>query len=246
MTEKTLSVVVPCYNEVDNIPLVLEDALSCPLVKEVVFVDDGSTDGSRELLLSLQSLRLSRDFSVLDADVKFAFHRKNKGKGAALHTGLSLVTGRYVVLQDADLEYSSEQYEKLMEPIRQNVADVVYGSRFLGARFDSSNIDLHAEGNRLVSLWTNMVSGTDLSDVATGCKMFRSDVLDSLQMRETGWGFDFEFAAAVRAQRLRVAEVAIPYYKKGVLPRKSVIATWSMLCAARYSRWGDRFWSLTG
>jgi glycosyltransferase involved in cell wall biosynthesis len=195
-----LSIVIPVYNEKDTILKVLDRIRQVDLPKEMIVVDDSSTDGTREVL---QSLPASSDLRVI-------FQPVNKGKGAALRAGFSAVSGDIVVIQDADLEYDPAEYPKLIEPILANKADVVYGSRFLGGPHRVL-FYWHSLGNRILTTLSNMLTDLNLTDMETCYKIFRAKILEEITLRENRFGFEPEFTAKVSKRRYRIFEVPISY-----------------------------------
>jgi glycosyltransferase involved in cell wall biosynthesis len=195
-----LSVVVPVFNEKDTIREVLDRVRQADLPKEIIVVDDGSTDGTRDMLQSMES----------SGDLKIILHPENKGKGAALRTGFSEVSGDIVVIQDADLEYDPAEYPNLIRPILENKADVVYGSRFLGGPHRVL-LFWHSVGNRVLTILSNMLTDLNLTDMETCYKVFRAEILKDISLRENRFGFEPEFTAKVGKRRYRVYEVPISY-----------------------------------
>jgi len=199
MSEKVkLSVLVPVYNEVNNILYVLDEVLK-QNVWEIIVVDDGSTDGTRELLSK-----------IVNPKVKVFFHEKNQGKGAAIRTALKYVTGNVIIIQDADLEYDPEEYEKLLSPIRKGKADVVYGSRFKGVT--RVFYFWHYVGNKFLTLIANILYNSTLSDMETCYKVFRKECVSDLILKSNGWGFDPEITSHFFKKGYRIVEVPISYY----------------------------------
>jgi glycosyltransferase involved in cell wall biosynthesis len=195
-----LSIVIPVYNEKKTILEVLERVRNTNFPKEIIIVDDCSTDGTREVLSNLPA---SEEFKVI-------LQRHNMGKGAALRTGFQAVTGDIVVVQDADLEYDPADYTVLIQPILENKADVVYGSRFLGGPHRVL-LFWHSVGNTVLTLMSNMMTDLNLTDMETCYKVFRADVLKKLNLRENRFGFEPEFTAKVAKTRCRIYEVPISY-----------------------------------
>ncbi len=195
-----LSVVIPVYNEKHTILQVLDRVRKAPFSKEIIIVDDCSTDGTRETLRELPPAE----------DVKIVFQPKNAGKGAALRAGFGLVSGDIVVIQDADLEYDPAEYPNLVQPILSNKADVVYGSRFLGGPHRVL-LFWHSVGNRFLTLLSNMLTDLNLTDMETCYKVFRAEVLKKITLRENRFGFEPEFTAKVGKAGLRIYEVPISY-----------------------------------
>ena len=227
-----LSVVVPCYNEEATVLDLLSSVLASPWVAEVVVVDDGSTDRSRELLAS-----------VTDPRVRVHLQPHNMGKGAALRTGFSLVTGEFAVVQDADLEYDPGEYGVLLEPLLDGRADVVYGSRFQSGRPHRVLYFWHTLGNRFLTLLSNMFTDLNLTDMETCYKVFRRDVIQSIEIEEDRFGFEPEVTAKVAARGDRVYEVGISYSGRTYADGKKI--GWrdgvrAIVCIVKYSPVGRR------
>jgi glycosyltransferase involved in cell wall biosynthesis len=198
-----LSIVIPCYNERGTIEAVINAVRAAPGgEKEIIVVDDCSQDGSRELLEG--PLRAKID--------KLALHSVNRGKGAALRTGIAEATGDIVIIQDADLEYDPEQYPLLIAPILQGKADVVYGSRFIGSGPHRVLYFWHRVGNGFLTLVSNMFTNLNLTDMETCYKVFRREIIQSLRIEEDRFGFEPEITAKIAKLRCRVFEVGISYY----------------------------------
>lgn len=193
-----LSVVIPVYNEKDNIKFVIDEVLKQDIY-EIIVVDDGSTDGTKEILQSLNNPK-----------IKVFFHQKNSGKGSAVRTGLKYVTGDVIIIQDADLEYDPSEYDRLLAPIRKGKADVVYGSRFKGVT--RVFYFWHYVGNKFLTLIANMLYNSTLSDMETCYKVFRKECIRDLVLKSNGWGFDPEITAYFFKKGYRIVEVPISYY----------------------------------
>lgn len=200
MLEPDLSVVIPAYNEERTIVESVHRVLTQSFVREVIAVDDGSTDGT-----------LGRLRSIDDARLRVLAHGVNRGKGAALRTGFAASTGPFVAVQDADLEYDPADLEKLLVPLRDGRADVVYGSRFSGSREHRVLYYWHSVGNRLLTTLSNMATNINLTDMETCYKVFRHDVITSLELTEDRFGFEPEVTARVAARGLRIYEIGISY-----------------------------------
>lgn len=199
----TLSVVVPCFNEQATIGAILDAVRAAPVPdKEIIVVDDGSTDGTRELLEG--ELRAIVDTLVV--------HDKNRGKGAALRSGFEAATGDIILVQDADLEYDPQDYLQLTAPILLNKADVVYGSRFLGGSAHRVVYYWHYVGNTFLTMLSNMVTNINLTDMETGYKAFRRSVLEAIILEEDRFGFEPEITAKISKLKVRIYEVGISYY----------------------------------
>ncbi|MGH7564922.1 MAG: glycosyltransferase family 2 protein [Gemmatimonadota bacterium] len=222
----TLSVVVPAYNEESTIATILERIAAVPFSKEIVVVDDGSTDGTRTFLERVQ--RGEAIFSGPDGrpvPVRVLCQTGNRGKGAALRRGFSEVRGDIVVVQDADLEYDPRDYPKLVEPILQGEADVVFGSRFLGGP-QRVHLFWHYVGNRLVTLLSNLFTGLNLTDMETCYKAFRREVIEAIgpTLRSSRFGIEPELTAKVARRGYRIYETPITYHGRDYGAGKKI--TW--------------------
>lgn len=195
-----LSVVIPIYNERGTLSELLARVRAVDLEKEIICVDDCSTDGTREILAE----------EAQRGDLVVIYHPENRGKGAAVQSGLRVVTGDVIVIQDADLEYDPEDYHIMLRPIRAGRAKVVYGSRFLGAEHRAMRF-WHAMGNRALTLLTNMLYDANLTDMETCYKMFTADVARKLRLREPRWGFDPEITSQILKAGYRITEVPVSY-----------------------------------
>ena len=191
---------MPCYNEVATVAEMTARVLASPHTAELVIVDDGSTDGTRDVLASLE-----------DARVRVLLQPHNMGKGAALRRGFETVASDFVVVQDADLEYNPEDWDLLLEPLLRGDADVVYGSRFVSSRPRRVLYFWHSIGNRLLTLLSNAFTDLNLTDMETCYKAFRRDVIQSITIEEDRFGFEPEVTAKVAAGGWRVWEVGISY-----------------------------------
>ena len=204
-----LSVVIPVYNEQSTVREVYASVRAVPLEKEIILVDDGSTDGTREIL---------KDLATADG-TKVFLHERNQGKGAALATGFSHATGEIVVVQDADLEYDPSQYPKLIQPIMEGKADVVFGSRFVTGEYRRVFFFWHMVGNRFLTLLSNMLTNLNLTDMETGHKAFRREILEKIRIEEKRFGFEPEITAKIARLNVRIYEVGISYagrtYREG-------------------------------
>lgn len=227
-----LGVVVPAYNEVRTVRTVIDRVLASPWVAEVIVVDDGSSDGTAEALAAVDH-----------PAVRVFTHQRNQGKGAALRTGFAAATAEYVVVQDADLEYDPGEYGLLLEPFEAGVADVVYGSRFLSGRPHRVLLFWHSVGNRALTLLSNMTTDLNLTDMETCYKAFRREVIQSIEIEESRFGFEPEITAKVARGRWRIYEVGVSYagrtYDEGkkIGWRDGVRAVW---CILKYAPLADR------
>jgi glycosyltransferase involved in cell wall biosynthesis len=198
-----LSVVMPVYNERHTLRQVVEKVLSVALNIELICVDDGSSDGSREILAQLQ---------VEHPEIRVLLQPTNRGKGAALHRGIREASGDFVVIQDADLEYDPAEYTVLLEPLISERADVVYGSRFLSARPHRVLYFWHSVGNRILTLLSNALTNINLSDMETCYKAFRREVIQSIPLEEKRFGFEPEITVKIAKRKLRIYEVGVSYW----------------------------------
>jgi glycosyltransferase involved in cell wall biosynthesis len=213
MAELSLSVVMPVYNEKVTVLKIIDKVLKLGLVKEVVVVDDGSSDGTAEVLKN----------GVFDGRVKLFFHEKNMGKGAALRTGFKQVTGDVVTIQDADLEYDPNEFRDMIRPISEGVADVVYGSRLSGGKPQRVYLFWHKVGNNFLSFLTNFLYNATLSDMETCYKMFRKDVIKGINIKSNGFSVEPELTAKVlKNKALRVYEIPISYYGRTYAEGKKI------------------------
>jgi glycosyltransferase involved in cell wall biosynthesis len=209
-----ISFLVPVYNEAATIAELLERVEALALEKEVIVVDDGSTDGTAAILDRWHDGR----------DGRLVLRQENRGKGAAIRAAIPHITGDIAVIQDADLEYDPVDVPALIEPIERGVADVVFGSRLTGGRPQRAYLFWHLVGNRLLSLVTNVLYNTTLHDMETGYKAFRADVLRSLELRSDDFAIEPEMTAKVCLRRLRIYELPIAYYGRTYAEGKKI--TW--------------------
>ncbi len=195
-----LSVIVPVFNEKTTIIEIYRAIKAIEIDKEIILVDDGSTDGTREIVKTLAG-----------GDTTVCLHEKNMGKGAALRTGFRKVTGDILIIQDADLEYNPNEYPRLIEPILLGRADVVYGSRFMGGEAHRVLYFWHMVGNKLLTLLSNMLTNLNLTDMETCYKVFTRDIYTKITIEENRFGFEPEITAKVSKLRARIYEVGISY-----------------------------------
>jgi glycosyltransferase involved in cell wall biosynthesis len=210
MKIKKLSIIIPAYNEGNTIHLILNKIKAVELIdniqKEIVIVNDCSTDKTEEAIL------LYKEYNS-DLEINYFKHERNKGKGAALHTGISKATGEYLIIQDADLEYNPEEYNDLLKPVCHGFADVVYGSRFMGSNPHRILFFWHTIGNRFLTFASNMFSNLNLTDMETCYKLFDTKVIQSINLREQRFGFEPEVTQKIaRIPKIRIYEVGISYY----------------------------------
>ena len=198
-----VSIVIPCYNEKNTIAKIVEAVRSAPVEnKEIIVIDDGSNDGTQTLLREKLS-------GAID---QIIYHPVNRGKGAALRAGFEAASGDIILVQDADLEYSPEEYPVMLEPIISGKADAVFGSRFMGGRPHRVVFFWHMVGNRFLTLLSNMFTNLNLTDLETGYKAFRAPLIKSIQIEENRFGFEPEITAKLAKKRCRIYEVGISYY----------------------------------
>jgi glycosyltransferase involved in cell wall biosynthesis len=208
-----LSIVIPCYNEAKTIRTIIERVRSSPYpVKEIIVVDDCSRDGTRDVLRTQIEPLVDR----------IIYHEVNQGKGAALRTGFAAVTGDAVIVQDADLEYDPNEYPKLMKPIVEGRADVVFGSRFMGGEPHRVCYFWHMVGNKFLTLFSNMMTNLNLTDMETCYKVFRRDVLRKISIEENRFGFEPEITAKVSRLNVVIFEVGISYYGRTYAEGKKI------------------------
>lgn len=220
-----VSIVIPVYNERKTIREIFNRVKDVKFEKEIIIVDDGSTDGTTEVLKE-----------IAKEGARIFYHDKNKGKGAALRTGFSDVKGDIIIIQDADLEYDPSQYQKLVQPILEGRADVVYGSRFMNATQSVSF--LQSVGNRLLSSISNLFTGLSLTDMETGYKIFTRKVLNHIDIEEDGFGVEPEITAKIARTKARIVEVGISYYVRSRREGKKI--TWidgihALWCIIKYN-----------
>jgi glycosyltransferase involved in cell wall biosynthesis len=206
-----LSVVIPVYNEQATIQQVVANVAALPIPKEIIIVDDASTDGTRQVLSQYEPAR----------DIHVIFKPQNEGKGAALRTGFRRVTGDVVVVQDADLEYDPRDILTVVQPIVGGLADVVYGSRFLDEEPHDRPL-IHRLGNRLLTKLSNWTTGLEISDMETGYKAFRREVIKSFEIQQPRFGFEPEVTARIARRKFRLYEVPVAYHPRGYAQGKKI------------------------
>lgn len=230
-----LSIVIPVYNEAPYIRAILDRVVSCELPagvgKEILVINDGSLDRTESEILSF--------ISDHPLEIKYFTHPKNLGKGAAIKTGFHQATGSYVLIQDSDLEYNPKDYAALLEPMLQDLADVVYGSRFVSGKPHRVLFFWHSVGNRFLTFLSNMFTNLNLTDMETCYKVFRKEVIDKIRLKENRFGFEPEITARIaRIPGIRIYEVGISYsgrtYKEGK-KIKWKDGLWAIYCILRYN-----------
>ena len=227
-----ISIIIPVYNEATTIATILQqvDAVQLPFAKEIVVVDDFSIDGTREILRTVES-NGSGKFQII-------YHDKNKGKGAAIKSGFALANGDIFIIQDADLEYDPQEYPKLIKPIVDGKADVVYGSRFSGGGPHRVLFFWHYVGNTFLTLLSNMCTNLNLTDMETCYKAFKKEVLSRIDIKENRFGFEPEFTAKVAKLRCRIYEVGISYSGRTYSEGKKINwkdGIWAIWCIVKYN-----------
>jgi glycosyltransferase involved in cell wall biosynthesis len=224
-----LSVVIPCYNEAGTIKSIVAAVRQAPYPdKEIIIVDDCSTDGTREILRDIIAPQVS---SIIYQSV-------NQGKGAALRAGIRQATGDVIIIQDADLEYDPEEYPKVIKPILENKADVVYGSRFIGSEPHRVVYFWHRVGNGLLTLLSNMLTNLNLTDMETCYKAFRREIIQSIEIEENRFGFEPEITAKIARKGVRIYEVGISYHGRTYKEGKKINwkdGVWALYCIVKYN-----------
>ncbi|MFZ2097548.1 MAG: glycosyltransferase family 2 protein [Anaerolineales bacterium] len=219
-----LSVIIPVYNEVKTIQEIIKRVQATGLADEILAIDDGSTDGSRDLLAKISQ----------EGEVKVIYHERNQGKGKAVRTGIQNTTGDLLIIQDADLEYDPREYPNLLRPIQEGIADVVYGSRFLGAG-RRPVLFWNMVANKILTLVTNILYNNILTDMETGYKLFRRQVVKNMTLHAHGFEFEPEFTAKILKSKVRIYEVPITFnprdYADGkkIKMRDAFIAMWTLI-----------------
>jgi glycosyltransferase involved in cell wall biosynthesis len=231
-----LSLIIPVYNEAATVGKVLDlvqkATLPKGIVRELVVVNDCSTDGTHEVIEQYMQQHPA-------AEIRYQRHEVNRGKGAALRTGIAAATGHYLLIQDADMEYDPEEYQLLLRPVLERNADVVYGSRFIGGKPHRVLFFWHTIGNKFLTFLSNMFSNLNLTDMETCYKLFRREVIQSIHLRENRFGFEPEVTAKIaKIKELRIYEVGISYYGRTYAEGKKI--NWidgfrALYCIIRYN-----------
>ena len=235
MSIKLLSIIIPVYNEEKTISTVLQKVSRVDLIdnidKEIIIVDDASQDNTTK--------EIEKYISKSNENIHFFSHEKNKGKGAAIHTGIKKVTGDYLIIQDADLEYDPNEFNILLKPVVDGHADIVYGSRFLGGSAHRILFFWHSLGNKFLTSLSNMFTNLNLTDMETCYKLFKTDLVNNLKLEEKRFGFEPEITAKIsKLKNVRIYEVGISYYGRQFNEGKKINwkdGIWAIICILKYN-----------
>ena len=225
-----ISIIIPCYNEVSTIEIIIDKIKKIEIDKEIIIVDDFSEDGSKE--------KIKSDIKNKYSDIIDIYHDRNMGKGAAIRTGISNATGEVIIIQDADLEYDPNDYHKLIRPIKNGYADVVYGSRFIGGSEKRVLYFWHTIGNKFLTILSNMFSNLNLTDMEVCYKAFKSEVIKNIDLKENRFGFEPEVTAKIAKKNIRIYEIGIKYFGRKYSEGKKI--TWkdgfsAIRCILKYN-----------
>lgn len=241
MVKESLSIIIPAYNEEHTIYQLLDKIKAISLLeniqKEVIIINDCSTDTTEQVILNYQ--KNNKDLTIF-----YLKHNINQGKGAALHTGIREAQGKYLIIQDADLEYDPKEYNALLQPILDGSADVVYGSRFIGENSKRTLIFWHKLANSFLTRLSNFLTGLKLTDMETCHKVFRTEIIQKLNLKEKRFGFEPEVTAKIsRIPNIKITEVGISYMRRSYSEGKKITlldGLWAIFVIFKYNLWARR------